>query len=97
MKVLVHYEPRGERALGLWWVDDLTNSPQSLYVDSKAPAVFRAKLIVFNKAESITWSEWFDLLTTRAPYTEQWDVYDSMGFTPEQLLASLNPLPVEAA
>lgn len=91
MKILAHFDAVGDRAFGLWWIDPATQAPRSLYLDPDGPQQARANLIMFNKGNpDVTWSEWFDQLTTRSPYTESWEVYDSMGFTPQQMLSTLN-------
>lgn len=92
MKVLVHYDAVSENPLGIWWVDPLTHSPENLYLDSSSASALRGRIIVMNRSNpEVAWEEWFDQLTTRAPYTENWIVYDSMGMTPLQLIESLRP------
>src|SRR5688572_17292313 len=92
MKVLVHYNAAGTEAFGLWWVDEVEKSPQALYFDPNGPMATRGRVIVYGKTNPrVSWSTWFDMLTARAPYTEDWVVYDSMGMTPEQMLSSLKP------
>lgn len=93
MKVLVHYDVSGNEAYGLWWIDETTKGPESLYVDPNGPSAVRGRVIVFGKTNpKFSWSDWFDTLTARAPYSEDWVVYDSMGLTPEQMLSALSPL-----
>lgn len=91
MKVLVHFDPKGEKALGIWWVS-ISGALENLYVDSGSPEAARGRLIVFNKANpDLSWSEWFDAVAERPPYFEVWSTYDSMGFTPNEMLRSLQP------
>lgn len=93
MKVLVHFDSEGEKAQGIWWVDG-NGSVKNLYTRPDSPEAARGRLIVYNKtAPECDWSRWFDLLSNRPPYFEVWATYDSMGFTPEQLLSSLKPSP----
>lgn len=92
MKVLVHYDASGSEAYGLWWADETTKEAESLYVDPNGPQAARGRVIVFSKSNpKMKWDDWFDLLTTRAPYSEDWIVYDSMGLTPDQMLSALKP------
>lgn len=92
MKVLVHYATSGLKAHGLWWVGSDGN-PESLYSDPQSPEAVRGSVIVFGKeSPEVSWEIWFDHLTARAPYFETWAVYDSMGFTPEQLLRAVTPV-----
>lgn len=92
MKVLVHYDPTDSVAYGIWWVDELTQSPRSLYHDPEGPQAARGSVIVFEKSNpAVSWGAWFDMLTARAPYSENWVVYDSMGLHPEQMLSALEP------
>lgn len=97
MKVLVHYNPSGSEAYGIWWVDPDTGYLKDLYLAPDGPFAARGRVVVHEKTNpDVSWSEWFDELTTRAPYFESWVVYDSMGMTPEQMLNSLKPAsPVE--
>lgn len=92
MKVLVHYDAVTGESHGLWWQDRMTGEPRNLYHDSESPQAARGRLIMFNKSNhDVSWDEWFDQLTTRAPYSENWIVYDSMGLSPMQLLHALAP------
>ncbi len=94
MKVLVHYNVASEEPMGLWWLDPITQNPQCLYNDPDGYASIRGRMIVFGRTNpDVRWGDWFDQLTTRTPYTENWIVYDSMGMTPEQLLKSMEPSP----
>lgn len=97
MKVLVHYNPLGTEAYGLWWVDPDSGILRSAYHDDNAPETARGRVIVYGKTNpEVSWSEWFDMLTTRAPYVESWVVYDSMGMTPRQMLSALETATVAA-
>lgn len=90
MKVLVHYDKRATRPHGIWWEDQ--DGPRCLYANPGGPWEARGRMIVFNtEGPEISWGERFDELTARAPYTETWVTYDSMGMTPSQLLAALQP------
>lgn len=92
MKVLVQYDAMGTQALGLWWVNPISKQPEDLYLDPESPQAARGRMIVHGKTnKNMPWEQWFDLLTTRAPYTEDWAVYDSMGFQPDQMLRALQP------
>lgn len=92
MKVLVHYDAASEYAHGIWWESPTLGSPESMYRVPDGPQAARGKMIVFNKANSeVSWGDWFDQLTTRTPYAENWVVYDSMGMSPEQMLEALMP------
>jgi len=94
VKVLVHYNPRGTEAYGIWWVDPDVGLLRSVYHDDSSPQAARGRVIVFGKSNpEVSWSEWFDMLTTRTPYMESWVVYDSMGLTPRQMLRALEPAP----
>lgn len=92
MKVLVHYDPTNTEAYGLWWIDPLAHSPESRYLDPSGPQAARGAVIMFSKTnEEVSWGQWFDLLTARTPYSENWVVYDSMGMTPDQMLSAMVP------
>lgn len=94
MKVLAHYDHSGTEAYGLWWVDPDTGALRSVYLDEDSPEAARGRVLVFGKTNpEVTWSEWFDHLTTRTPYLESWIVYDNMGLTPSQMLMSLEEAP----
>lgn len=94
MKVLVHYDRRGSRAYGLWWVDPDSGLLRDVYYDETSPQAARGRVILYSKTNpDVSWSEWFDILTTRAPYMESWIVYDSMGLTPLQMLDALQEAP----
>lgn len=90
MKVLIHFDRTSTSAYGLWWEAD--GQPQCLYRVPDGPWEARGRMIVFNISDDeISWGERFDQLTTRAPYSENWAVYDSMGLTPQQMLDALTP------
>jgi hypothetical protein len=90
MKVLVHFDSMGNIPFGIWWLDSFTAGPRCEYLSPDGPEAVRGKLIVFSKQNSdVSWSDWFDELTTRSPYFEEWVTYDSMGMSPHQLLRSL--------
>lgn len=92
MKVLVHYDARSEKPLGIWWVDPFTQSPLDSYLEPESPSALRGRIIVMNRSNpDVAWEEWFDQLTTRAPYSENWIVYDSMGMGPVKMLESMRP------
>ena len=96
MKVLVHFDSKGEKALGIWWVDE-NETVQSLYQENSSSFAARGRLVVHNKANpEVSWLDWFDTLTNRAPYFEVWATYDSMGMAPEEFLAALQPSPLLA-
>lgn len=98
MKVLVHYNPLGTEAYGIWWVDPDTGLLRSAYFEETSPEAARGRVIVYGKTNpQVSWSEWFDMLTTRAPYSESWIVYDSMGFSPQEMLAALDEAPTSLA
>ena len=97
MKVLVHYNSLGTEAYGIWWVDPDSGLLRSAYTDDNSAESARGRVTVFGKTNpEVSWSEWFDMLTTRTPYVESWIVYDSMGMTPRQMLSSLETAPVAA-
>lgn len=92
VKILTHFDPRGTEAHGIWWVDSDSGLLRSVYLDENSAEAARGKVIVYGKTNpEVSWSEWFDQLTTRAPYWENWVVYDDMGFSPEQMLSALEP------
>jgi hypothetical protein len=68
MKTLVHFDSQGEKALGIWWVDE-SGAPKNLYTDSAGPMAARGRLIMFNKSNpDFAWEDWFDVLADRPPY-----------------------------
>lgn len=94
MKVLVHYDYAGVEPYGVWWVDPDTGHLQDLYRDPQGPYALRGRILVYAKTNpDMSWSDWFDQLTTRTPYFESWSVIDSQGDTPKQILESLTPAP----
>jgi hypothetical protein len=92
VKVIVHYNSLATQPYGIWWLDEESASPVCEYLRPGGPEEARGKLIMFSKQNSdLSWSRWFDELTTRHPYIEDWIAYDSMGMTPHQILMSLVP------
>lgn len=97
MKLLVHTDPRGETAYGIWWVAEDDGSLQHLYLDPTGPQAARGRAIMFNLAGDLPWLDRFNWLTGQTPYFENWVIYDSMGMAPRDFLLALNPLPPLAA
>ena len=88
-KYLVHFDALQSRAYGVWWIEE--GKVRSLYTDPEGGMAARGGLMVLNKSNSnVSWEDWFDQMTTRAPYIDEWSVYDGMGFTPEQMLFALS-------
>lgn len=96
MKVLVQYEVTGISAAGIWWVDE-QGDLKNLYVDPDGPEAARGRLLVYGKTNpDVPWGVWFDQLADRPPYFEVWAVYDSMGFTPQEMLSACSPVSASA-
>lgn len=87
MKVLLHTDAYGVKPYGIWWVGEVSGYPESLYTNPLSPEAARGRALVLSKENpKVSWPEWFDQLTTRAPYSENWQVFESNGLTPETML-----------
>lgn len=90
VQVMTHTDSLGIKTHGIWWVDPLTGYPVGKYTRPGSPEEARGRAIVLSKENvKVSWPEWFAQLTTRAPYSESWRVFDSSGLTPEEVLLSL--------
>lgn len=89
MKMLVHFPSATEAPIGLWWFDPISDSPQSVYVDSTAPAATLGRVTVMAKTvEDVPWEVWFDQIAARPPYFGVWETLESET-DPEETLAYL--------
>lgn len=102
MKVLVHTDRWGYEPYGIWWVDK-SGAPTSIYLDPDSPQALRGQMLMYAKSTAPgapSWEEYFDLLTGRAPYFEDFAVYDTvfgdgMEMAPDALLRAMVPGPSE--
>lgn len=90
MKVLVHYPSMTDSPVGVWWLPRDADWPQDYYLDPNSPDAVRGRQTMASKRAGVSWPDFWESLTERAPYFSAWNTADvSDTWTPQEYLGVL--------